>query len=46
MIYLLEDLIEEYKLRNKVTNNGYVYVGVRKGMYGLLHSGLIAHNIL
>ena len=43
---LPEDLIEEYKLREKFTNNGYLYVGVRKGMYSLPHSGIITHQLL
>ena len=46
MTNLPEDLIEEYKLRDKFTNNGYLYVGVRKGMYGLPHSGIITQQIL
>ena len=39
-------MIEEYKIHYKVTNYGYVYVEVRKGMYGLPHSGIITQNIL
>ena len=30
-----EDVIEEYSLCEKVEPNGYVYIEVRKGMYGL-----------
>ena len=32
---LPEEFIEEYNLRDKVTKDGYVYVKIRKGMYGL-----------
>ena len=32
---LPKDFIEEYKLRDKVIKDGYVYVKIRKGMYGL-----------
>ena len=32
---LPENFIEEYKLRDKVTKDGHVYVEIRKGMYGL-----------
>ena len=35
-----DDVIEEYKLRDKVEPNGYVYIEVRKGMYGLPQAGL------
>ena len=38
-------MIEEYNLQNKVINNGYVYVEVWKGMYGLPHSGIIGHHL-
>ena len=39
-------MIDEYKLHEKVTNNGYVYVEVRKGLYGLTHSGIILQQLL
>ena len=32
---LPKDFIDEYKLRDKVTKDGYVYVKICKGMYGL-----------
>ena len=28
------DVIEQYQLKDKVTSDGYVYIEVRKGMYG------------
>ena len=31
-----EDVIEEYNLRDRVEPNGYVYIEVRKSMFGLL----------
>ena len=39
-------IIDEYKLRDKVTTNGYVYIIATKGMYGLPQAGLIANNLL
>ena len=41
-----DQVIEEYKLNNKVTADGYVYVEVRKGMYGLPQAGLLAQELL
>ena len=41
-----EDVIEEYGLRDKVTKDGYVYIEVRKGMYGLPQAGLLAQQLL
>ena len=42
----LDDFIEEYNLRDKVEPNGFVYIKVRKGMYGLPQAGLLAQNLL
>ena len=41
-----EEIITEYKLRDKVTSNGYVYIMATKGMYGLPQAGLIANELL
>ena len=41
-----DDVIEEYNLRDKVETNGYVYIKVRKGMYGLSQVGLLAPKVL
>ena len=41
-----EDVIEEYNLRDRVEPNGYVYIKVRKGMYGLPQAGLLAQKLL
>ena len=38
-----EEIIKEYKLRDKVTPHGYVYIMATKGMYGLPQAGLIAN---
>ena len=43
MEYLPEDVIEGWKLYEKVTKYIYVYVEVRKGMYGFPHSEIIVH---
>ena len=41
-----EEIINKYKLRNKVTPHGYVYIMTTKGMYGLPQTGLIANELL
>ena len=41
-----EDVIQHYKLREKVDKNGTIYVKVCKGMYGLPHDGVIAQKLL
>ena len=40
-----DDVIEDYNLRDKVEPNGYVYIEVRKGMYGLPQAGLLAQEL-
>jgi len=41
-----EEVQLEYKLSDKATADGFVYVEIRKGMYGLLQSGLLAQQLL
>jgi hypothetical protein len=41
-----EEVIVEYNLRDKADENGYVYVEVRKGMYGLPQAGILAQELL
>ena len=43
---LPDDVIEHYKLREKVNKNGYVYVEIQGGMYGLPQAGLLAQELL
>ena len=40
-----QEIIDKYYLINKQIN-GYIYARVKKGMYGLLQSGIIAHEAL
>jgi hypothetical protein len=39
------DIIEYYKLMNKALD-GYVYMEIRKGMYGLPQAGVLANKLL
>ena len=43
-----EDIFVEYKLRDKVSANGHVYVEIQKGMYGygLPQAGILAQQLL
>ncbi|MBM5801495.1 MAG: hypothetical protein FJ077_11840 [Cyanobacteria bacterium K_DeepCast_35m_m2_023] len=41
-----EEIIEHYKLRSIVTDDGYIYCEIRKGMYGLPQAGIIAQELL
>ncbi len=39
------DIIEHYRLNEKVLN-GYVYMEIRKGMYGLPQASILANKLL
>jgi hypothetical protein len=41
-----EEIIEHYKLRKIITEDGYIYCEIRKGIYGLLQAGIIAQELL
>ena len=40
------EVIEHYRLREIVTEDGYIYCEIRKGMYGLPQAGIIALELL
>ncbi len=41
-----DEVIEEYKLREKATKNGSVCIKAKQGLYGLPQSGLLANELL
>jgi hypothetical protein len=41
-----DKIIVEYNLRDKVSNDGYIYVEIQKGMYGLPQAGILAQELL
>ncbi len=41
-----DEVIEEYKLREKATTNGSIYIKAKRSMYGLPQSGLLANKLL
>ena len=43
---LSDDVIKQYNISAKVPKNGYIYIKVRKGMYGLLKAGILAQELL
>ena len=40
------EIISEYGLQKKATEDGHIYVEIRKGMYGLPQSGILAQELL
>ena len=43
--YIPQDIQEKYNLNNKV-HKGYVYVKIKRGMYGLKQAAILAHDEL
>ena len=41
-----ENFIDLYNLRQLATPDGYIYVRIQKGMYGLSQAGIIAQQLL
>ncbi len=41
-----QEVIDKYKLVQKATKDGYIYIEVRKCRYGLSHAGLLAQQLL
>ena len=41
-----EDFVTLYNLVSKVDKNGFVYLEIRRGMYGLPQAGILAQQIL
>ena len=44
--HIPQDIIKTYNLLNLVTPDGYVYVKIKKGMYGLKQAAILAYNNL
>ena len=39
-----DDIIEQYNLMNLVDDDGYLYIEICKGMYGLKQAALLAYQ--
>ena len=46
LIHFPDDVIENYKLKDKVNARGFVYAKCVKGMHGLPHAGIIVQQLL
>jgi hypothetical protein len=41
-----DEVVKEYKLREKATKNGSIYIRAKRSMYGLPQAGLLANKLL
>ena len=41
-----ESIVQQYNLKEKATSDGSVYICIKRGMYGLPQSGLLAQELL
>ena len=44
--YFLEDIGNKYNINNIVHTDGYIYCGIKRGMYGLKQAARLAYNSL
>jgi hypothetical protein len=44
--YFLDDMREQYDINNLIDADGYVYVKIKKGMYGLKQAAILAYKHL
>ena len=44
--HIPENIKERYNLKNKVTANGYIYIHIKKGIYGLNQAVILAYRNL
>ena len=44
--YFPKDIIQRYNLSQKVASDGYVYIKIKRGMYGLKQAAILAHEQL
>ena len=44
--HFLPDLRQRYKLDEKVTETGYIFIKIKKGMYGLKQAAILAYDNL
>jgi hypothetical protein len=45
LIIIPQEIVDTYKLLEK-ENNGYIYIQINKGVYGMPQSGRLANNLL
>ncbi len=46
LIDIPNEVVKKYKLREKATKNGSIYIKAKRGMYGLPQAGLLANKLL
>ena len=46
LINIPDKIINDYKLLEKTTKDGPIYIEANKGIYGLPHAGLLANELL
>ncbi len=44
--YFPSDIQKQYNLTEKVTTSGYIYIKIKKGMYGLKQAAFLEYNNL
>ena len=42
--YFFEDIRAQYNIEDKIASDGFIYVRINKGMYGLKQAAVLAYN--
>jgi len=42
--YFFEDISQQYNIQNKIASDGFVYIKIKKGMYGLKQAAILAYQ--
>ena len=46
LIDLPKSVVQHYNIENNSTRDGYLYVEIKRGMYGILQAGFIVQQLL
>jgi len=42
--YFFDDICRQYDIRQKIASDGFVYIKIKKGMYGLRQAAILAYQ--
>ena len=43
---MLDNIVDQYNLKEKATKDGYIYVTIKRGIYGLPQAGILTQELL
>ena len=46
LVDMTDNIVEQYNLKEKAMKDGYIYVAIKRGMYGLPQASILAQDLL